>query len=99
MAEPTMTTRLKYPLARRSSTGRPIATKKKSCTEPIELISEEAEVPERVYRSWYTLKDEKYPKVAKSASQLQVQAHQDQDQGAGDNVPAYDGAPRLRATL
>jgi hypothetical protein len=70
MREPTEITCLKYPLSRRLPTGRPTATNKKSCVEPIQLTLEEDAVPARVYKSWYTPNDDKYPKVAKSANHL-----------------------------
>jgi hypothetical protein len=47
MMEPPKTTCLKYPLSRRLPAGSAIAAKLQTCTEPIQLMLEEDDVPDK----------------------------------------------------
>jgi len=52
MIVPKKTTCLKYPLSSRLPAGSAMADRHQICTEPIQLILEEDDVPDRTYRSW-----------------------------------------------
>src|SRR6266481_4689616 len=98
MTEPAKTTCLNFPLSRRLPAGRPRAKNSQSCIEPIQLILKE-ECPARVYKSWYTPNDDRYPKVAKSASHLD-RSHQRKSAIIRRTIiPTRDGAPRRRTTF
>jgi len=99
MMEPNKITHLKYPLSRRPPAGSDMAMKHQTCTEPIQLILEEDDVPDRTYKSWYTPNDDMYPKVAKSANHLDRNHQRRRNIMQGVNTPSCDGAPRCRVAF